>query len=100
MYTVTLSEERPESAGDATVIEMGSEPSVNCTLVELGYAEAAAGSPLDVEIQVERTFNDPDQVEQLGETWWLSLSCLALSFFLAFCLSVFHSFFQVSSNEY
>lgn len=68
MYKVTLSDEQSPSGGDATVNQMGSEPSVNRTLVELGYAEAVAGSPLDVELQVERTINDPDQMDRLGET--------------------------------
>ena len=68
MYKVTLSDEQSQSGGDATVNQMGSGPSVNRTLVELGYAEALAGSPLDVELQVERTINDPDQVDQLGES--------------------------------
>ena len=67
MYKVTLSDEQSQSGGDATVNQIGSGPSVNRTLVELGYAEAVAGSPLDVELQVERTINDPDQVDQLGE---------------------------------
>ncbi|KAK7099992.1 fap1 adhesin-like [Littorina saxatilis] len=68
-YKVTLSDELSESGGDLTTNQMGNEPSVNRTLVELGYAEAVSGSPLDVELQVERTINDPDQVDQMESSF-------------------------------
>lgn len=59
---MTLLEQQAESS----VTRAGSEPSLNRSLVELGYAEAVPGSSLDVELQLERTMNDPEKLEQLG----------------------------------
>lgn len=59
----------PQTQCDMTVDRAGNEPSLNRTLVELGYAEAVPGSALDMEMQLERTINDPDKLEQLESSF-------------------------------
>ncbi|XP_076440382.1 uncharacterized protein LOC143279929 [Babylonia areolata] len=63
-YKATLCDESRRD-GDLTASVVGTEPSVNRNLVELGYAEAVPGSALDVGLQVERTINDPDKIEEM-----------------------------------
>lgn len=70
---VTLLEQATAN-DDTTVSRPGSEPSLNRNLVELGYAEAVPGSALDVQLQLERTINDPEKLEQL-ESSFTEISC-------------------------
>ncbi|KAL8583499.1 hypothetical protein ACOMHN_056309 [Nucella lapillus] len=63
-HRVTLCDES-QAEGSLTISVVGVESSINRTLVELGYAEAVAGSPLEVALQVERTINDSDKIEQM-----------------------------------
>ena len=66
-YKVTLTECSSENGGDATASQLVTEKSVTRMLVEMGYAEVEAGSPLELELQVERTMYDLDKLEQLGK---------------------------------
>nr|KAG5696920.1 hypothetical protein BaRGS_015884 [Batillaria attramentaria] len=71
---VTVLEQQTQSNNTTAFSRTGNEPSLNRTLVELGYAEAVAGSALDVELQLERTINDPDKLEQF-ESSFTEVSC-------------------------
>lgn len=67
VYKVMLRHSLLKDETSSSFTSFSTEPSLNSALVELGYAEAVPGSALDVEIQLEKTIDDPEQMSQFGE---------------------------------